>query len=315
MNAVLLRSHQRKDTDQLAFAFEGTAEGRAIETVWRNVAETAKKNRTVFAQRRLRPEEVLPEWKRTLSAIGGADDVKRFTIRSLARLGAAPESLKYGYKAPLTGLPIYVKERLDQEGMTGTALIDFTLPPRGRCKSVTRSHPLVQILADSLLEQTLDHFDERKNLNDPAVLGRLGCWISSKVKSKTTIVLLRLRHQLVSQSQNRTRTLLVEEASSVAWEGKVASELIEGAAVLDLLNHPPDKDPPKALCDRVFQEAINSVKDLGTSMNRHAERRAQELLSDHRRVREAADARGRYSVTTLLPPDVIGIFVMLPAME
>ncbi|MCG8424951.1 MAG: hypothetical protein MJE77_44280 [Proteobacteria bacterium] len=43
-----------------------------------------------------------------------------------------------------------------------------------------------------------------------------------------------------------------------------------------------------------------------------AERRARALLADHRRVREAAHARGSYAVKALLPADVIGLFVLLP---
>jgi hypothetical protein len=46
-----------------------------------------------------------------------------------------------------------------------------------------------------------------------------------------------------------------------------------------------------------------------------AERRAQTLLADHRRVREAADARGSYSVKALLPADIIGLFVLLPRVD
>lgn len=310
MKAVLLRRPQSKE--QLSFDFSSFEEGKAIEAVWTDVAETAKGSRTVFAQKKLKPEDVLPEWTRTLSAIGGAEDVKRFTVRALARLGAAPEPLRFGFKAPLASLPSYLIERLDQEGMVGSPLIDFVYPPRGRCKAITRSHPLVHVLADSLLEQTLNQFDENSLSTEPANLGRLGCWISKNVKSKTTIVLLRLRHQLVSQIQNRTSTLLVEEASSVAWEGKSASNLIEGADVLNILNYISDKTPPKALIERSLGEALESLQSLGSALNGHAEKRAQELLSDHRRVREAADARGRYSVTSLLPPDVIGVFVILP---
>ena len=51
------------------------------------------------------------------------------------------------------------------------------------------------------------------------------------------------------------------------------------------------------------------------SLDAFAERRARALLADHRRVREAADARGSYSVKALLPPDVIGLFVLLPAVN
>jgi hypothetical protein len=39
------------------------------------------------------------------------------------------------------------------------------------------------------------------------------------------------------------------------------------------------------------------------------------LLADHRRVREAADARGSYSVRAMVPPDVIGVFVLLPSVS
>lgn len=313
MKAVLLRT--RGPHAQMEFDFSSTTEAKAIETVWKDVAESAKKSRTVFAQKRLKPEDVLPEWKRTLSAIGGTEDVKRFTIRSLARLGAAPEHLKFGFRTPLTSLPIHVRERLEQEGMAGVTNIDFTYPARGRCKSITRSHPLVHILADSLLEQTLRPFDEKNKPNDPSILGRTSCWISKNVQSKTTVLILRLRHQLISQVQNRTSTLLVEEASSISWEGTNTNNLSEGSQVLEILNHPPDRDPPKALLDRAVSEAVATLSEIGDSLNKHAEKRAQELLTDHRRVREAADARGRYSVTTLLPPDIIGVYIILPAVE
>lgn len=41
--------------------------------------------------------------------------------------------------------------------------------------------------------------------------------------------------------------------------------------------------------------------------------RARQLLEDHRRVREASDAKGRYKVTPSLPVDVMGVFVLVPA--
>jgi hypothetical protein len=43
-----------------------------------------------------------------------------------------------------------------------------------------------------------------------------------------------------------------------------------------------------------------------------AHERAQALLADHRRVREAARDVGQYSVSPCLPVDVIGVYVLLP---
>ena len=43
-----------------------------------------------------------------------------------------------------------------------------------------------------------------------------------------------------------------------------------------------------------------------------AKARAQALLQDPRRVREAAEGRGSYQVTASLPVDVMGLYVLLP---
>jgi hypothetical protein len=43
-----------------------------------------------------------------------------------------------------------------------------------------------------------------------------------------------------------------------------------------------------------------------------ADVQAERLLADHRRVREAADARGRYEVHALKPVDVIALYVLKP---
>ena len=44
-----------------------------------------------------------------------------------------------------------------------------------------------------------------------------------------------------------------------------------------------------------------------------ATERANALLADHRRVREAARDVGSYEVTPCLPVDVLGVYVLLPA--
>ncbi|CAB3794363.1 ATP-dependent helicase HepA [Paraburkholderia caffeinilytica] len=280
---------------------------------WEDAANKAKKNRTVFAQRRLKPEDVLPEWHKSLAAVGGREDVQRFTGRALARLGSGLEPLRRGFKAPLDSLPQDVHERLESEGLTGSILIDFAFPPAPRCRSVQRSHPLVSVLAETLLERTLGKSVEEAE-NDPGMLGRVGCWTSAEVTSRTVVVLLRLRHQLVSQLSGRSSTLLVEEATALGWTGSEAP-LVEGVEALALLAPPPSADPPAHVRERAVQQALLQIETRAGELDAFAERRAQALLADHRRVREAADARGSYSVKALLPADVIGLFVLLPRVD
>jgi hypothetical protein len=128
------------------------------------------------------------------------------------------------------------------------------------------------------------------------------------------VVLLRIRHQLVRQSRTRTNTLLVEEANALAWSGQT-SVPVEGADALALLTPPPVADPPAHVRERAVTQSLEQLVARLSGLDAFAERRAQSLLEDHRRVRQAADARGNYSVRALVPPDVIGVFVLLPAVH
>lgn len=312
MKAVLLRKHEREGKRQRQLSFMELDEARVIEARWRDVAENAKKNHTKFAQRRLKPEDVLPEWRKSLAALGGKEDVQRFTARALARLGGAIEPLKRGFKAPLAALPEDVQERLESEGLSGTLMLDFDYPPAPRCRPVQRSHPLVSVLAETLIERTLAANIE-SDITDPGVLGRVGCWAAAGIASRTVVTLLRLRHQLTTQRGGNTSTLLVEESTALAWPGSESP--LEGPDALALLQPAPLSDPPGHVRERAIAAALSHLEASAPELNTFAERRAQALLADHRRVREAADARGSYAVKAVLPPDIIGVFVLLPRVD
>jgi hypothetical protein len=243
-------------------------------------------------------------------ALGGREDVQRFAGRALARLGSGLEPLRRGFKVPLDALPEDVRERLESEELTGAILVDFAYPPAPRCRSVQRSHPLVSVLAETLLERTLGSSVDDPD-GDPGVLGRVGCWASAKVSDRTVVALLRLRHQLITQRSGKSSILLVEEATALAWRGSSPTPLENGAAFA-LLAAPPAAEPPSHVRERAVKQALAQLESRRADLDAFADRRAQALLADHRRVREAADARGTYSVKALLPADVIAVFSLLP---
>ncbi|MDX9723218.1 MAG: helicase-related protein [Myxococcota bacterium] len=308
LKAVLLRRRgvpAHGEGKQLALFEEG----------WKNAEEKAKANRTIFAQRRLKPEDVLPEWHKSLAAIGGRDDVKRFTDRALTRLGAGLEPMRRGFKAPTASLPEDVRERLEAEGLSGTLRIDFRYPAPPPCRAVQRSHPLVAVLAETLLERSLGGTGDTAS---PAVLGRMGCWVSDSVRARTTLVLLRLRHQLVIRRGRREHTLLVEEATGLAWEGQ-SGELVDSAEALALLAGQPLADVPVHVREREATKALTLLDQRSAELEVFAKQRAEALLDDHLRVRaaayrdEKAETRERSARVEALPrPDVIGVFVLLP---
>ena len=62
-----------------------------------------------------------------------------------------------------------------------------------------------------------------------------------------------------------------------------------------------------------FRQTINSISVLENTFSRLAHQRAEELLADHRRIRDASAAKGlRYSVEPALPVDKIGVYVFMP---
>lgn len=310
MKAVLLR--HRQAPKQLKFDFSEMPEAKAVAKTWQDAAEKAKLNRTVFAQRRLKPEDVLPEWQKTMAAVGGREDVERFTGRSLVRLGAGLEKTRRGFKIPLAALPEDVRERLALEGFEKTIHVDFNSPPAQKCKALHRSHPVVAILAETLLERTLAA-DGEETSNDPAILGRVGCWFASNITTPTVVALLRLRHQLTSTRAGQTKTLLVEESGALAWSS--LPDVMEGPEALLLLGPVPIGDPPAPVRQRFVARALDELATRRADLEGYADRRARVLLEDHRRVRDASAARGSHQVKTLLPPDVIGLFVLLPSVD
>lgn len=310
MKAVMLRS-ERAGGPQRSFEFERYEESRALDVRWTDLAEKAKRNRTVFAQRRLRPADVLPEWERMKAVLGDGDDVRRFTAEALARLGAGllfrP---KRGATAPLTALPQALRERLEAAGLVGDIGIDFSQPPAPRCRYVSRSHPLVSTLADELLERAVS--GEARDNQQLATLGRIGVWRSHAVESITTVLLLRLRHQITTTRSGRSSVLLVEEALPVAWKGRANLAEVQGDQLLAWLQAPASGNLPEPVRQREMQNVLALLNDRSEALEAIADAQAERLLADHRRVRQAADARGRYDVRALKPVDVIAAFVLLP---
>jgi superfamily II DNA or RNA helicase len=308
MKAVMLRHREFSGQTEL-FVYEELDEAKALDVKWTNLAEKAKRNRTVFAQRRLKPEEVLPEWQRMQLVLGSQGDVERFVGRALARHGAGLEAQRRSARAPLDALPEMLRERLAAYDLGGTIRVGFAQPVQSGAKFLHRSHPLVTVLAEDLLERALEDGQEAGSM---ARLGRVAVWRSSAVDAQTTVLLLRLRHQLTATIREETRTLLVEEALPVAIVGKGSPQPVSGDEVSRWLDAPADGDLPPHVRARKLEETLGRLEEIRPVLEDVATMQADALLADHRRVRQAAGARGRYDVSALTPVDIIAACVLLP---
>ena len=289
---------------------------QAIDTAWQSARDKASKNHTLFAQRRLKPEDVLPEWRRTLAVLGSEADVERFVKRAALQLGAPLEACtKAGaahWKLHSESLPLAVRERLEGEGLAGTLRIDFHQPAAPAAQFIHRTHPLVSVLADYLLEAALDEGQGHDELVVGAV-ARAGAIFTDAITTRTTVLLMRLRHQLSVTHRGSARLLLCEETLAVGIPAECESTLLDDAAARALMATEPTRNMPPPLRDQYIQRALQQLPGWQPTLEALARHRAQLLLEDHRRVREAAQGRGEYRVTPSLPVDVMGLFVLIPA--
>ena len=283
------------------------------EKVWRSAQDEVRRTRTVFAQQRLRPEDVLPEWKKTLSVLGGEEDVARF-VRLCAERLKAPLIQYDGYnRIPAAHLPKPLQERLEGIGFRSATKIAFSQPCPTGAVYIHRTHPLVSTLADYVAEQTLE--------NDDTEIGtRAGAIFTEKVRTRTTLYLLRLRShiQLETRDEDRrfrlSKSLLTEECLGVAVRGDKVPEVLTGDEALSLLSLEPSRNMEDGQKTHLVKQAVGAIPSLEATFSNIAKERSEELLADHRRIRDASDARGiRYTVVPALPVDKIGIYVFIPA--
>ncbi len=307
LNAVLLRKGTAINAQSQLELFGEPA--MQIELAWQSAKEKARLNRSIFAQRRLKPEDVLPEWRKSAAVLGGEADVERFVSRATAKLGAPLEPVRGYFKLLTEHLPQPIRERLSAEGIEGTLRIDFHQPAAHGALFIHRTHPLVVVLADTLLERALDSMN---GTSDDNAVARAGSAFVGNVQFKTTVLLLRMRHQLRVTHGSQTRLILCEESVAVASSGTASFELLAAERARELLGSEATRNMLPPLRDRQLQSALDGLPAWQPQLEAIAKARAQELLLDHRRVREAADAKGTYQVTASLPVDVMGVYVLVP---
>ncbi len=310
MRAVLLHggAYSRGTQGELDFGETETE----LENAWREA--TNKASRTVFSQRRLRPQQVLPEWEKAESVLGGAKDVERFVGMTAERLGARLESRNGYFKLPIAHLPKALQDRLESIGLTQSAKLAFDHPIPTGGVFVHRAHPLVAAFADHVTELSLNG----RNTN---VAARCGAFFTSRVSVRTVLYLLRLRNHIQierlgqDRKYNAWKSLIAEECFTVASEGAQAAEFIKDENASALLSLEPGHNMSRGQKSHHVQRALESLstKEMQDALERVASERAELLLSDHRRIRDASDAKGlRYTVVPAWPVDLIGVYVFVP---
>jgi superfamily II DNA or RNA helicase len=305
--AMIKATLLRKGPDKTQQGYLDFEELQPLQAEWKDAMEKAKVNRTIFAQRRLKPSEVLPEWNKQAKALGTSDKVSSFVQTACQRLGSPLEPGKNGsHKLLPTPFIPMIRERLKSVGIDKPLAVDFTFPSTVGARFVHRSHPLVETLADILLEGALS--------GDMPIASRSGAVITEQVSEVTSFYLVRIRHQMDFKKKSGQHQLMAEEALLVGLVGLNPKEWMPEETVESLLERvKPRGNITQEAASRAVTNAMERFGARAELVETLALQRAMTLQEDHERVREAsAERAGSWVVSPCLPVDLIGVFVLLP---
>jgi hypothetical protein len=117
--------------------------------------------------------------------------------------------------------------------------------------------------------------------------------------------------------RGKRRSLLAEEALLVGFDAD--GHRLESDVSASLEGQPAG-DLPDAVKKRQLTSAHGRLRELAPALDALARERAEALTADHIRVRQAAESRqarigGSVEVEPVLPPDIIGFYLLLPVID
>ena len=247
--------------------------------------------------------------------------MERLLVEACARLRLpAPAAAGGAWQFNLAEIPAErraLRERLESQGLEGRLSLCTSSPCRDGAQLLSRSHPLVVELAEFVAERALSG-------EEPELAARSAVIRTNGVKERTTLLLLRLRHQI--NQERRTNAgfeamppLLVEECLTVHCAA-VGLRVLAEAEALALLQQPAVGNVQPGQRQMELERALQQLPGLDADLRTLALDRATQAEDDHRRVRQVAVGTGgalrmRFRCEPSLPVDVIGLFVLLPAPQ
>ncbi len=305
MHSVLFKQNRTKQGTLDLFG--DNEEISELTTSWESAYEKAKQNRTIFAQRGLKPSDILPEWEKARVALGSAKEVERFVSRITMALNAPLEQTKDGdYRFYTHHVNETLKELLKSQEINGEQRIDFHYPAKPSSQFIHRSSPLVSVLADYAAETALQ-------AQKSTWIARASVFFTDRVETKTVLALTRLRTRLTLTKGDKEHTLLCEEVLTLRVDDTLT--LLSSDDQRHYFEAEAIKNMPSPIQKRHLSSALSALRAKEADLDSIAKSHAQTLLEDHRRIRDASKARGTYAISPVLPVDILGIIVLVPAVK
>lgn len=274
-----------------------------LYTQWDSSADKEKKSRAMFAQQTIKVEEVAAELEQIRQSLGTYKDVREFVKESLIAHKAAIGGDAI-LDVDLRDSAIQIKEIMDHNKKLK---VGFTLPVPDGVYYLTRTHPMVEGLANYIIDTALDPAED-------TIIKRAGVIKTSQVDIRITLLLVRFRYQLITKLKDTETRNLIEDVKLLSFKGAPSqAEWLDDDFSEKLIGLKPEANILPEQSKEFISRVINEVGDLKAYLFEYANKNGEKIAASHRKVREAAKIKNlKYSIEAKLPPDILGIYVYLP---
>jgi len=307
----------------LDFSPEDLDKIEKLHNRWERDVERERVNRTKFAQRAIKPEEVYRELKVVDNVLGDPESVKSFVLEACSRLGISIKPYKIKEVFVIDRSQSIIPERLSKtipETKNGRWFISFESPTPEGAEYLGRNHPFVSTLASYIFEEAME-------LRDRATATRCGVIRTKAVNLLTILLLLRVRYLV---DQPNAKQLLAEEVKVLAYRRTPTESILlsDTEAMNLLITAKPDANVPIAekrelvrielerLKDWQQKDTWNNPSGLLSEIKNKIQDRAKELEESHKRIRKTLELYIRgFRMTPQFPPDLIGMLILQPFIQ
>lgn len=257
--------------------------------------------RSRFNQDELRSSEIEEDLRAVDEAIGTPKDTESFVVEVLQNV---------------YGVQVIPEERGYSVVPAGNRDITYTLPGNGDRRKICfisptpagyhyigRNHQFVERLCQMILVNTVERL--KPNAARATVIR------TDAVSKKTTIGMFRCRNLI--EHTKRWNQVIAEEMILHGWVGgpnvieldhRASMRLLVNARPTDIMNHEEMKS--------FFENEINQIARKKEEINRIAKRQSQAFAEAHTRFSKLTNQDSYQVVQPVLPPDLVGLYVMLP---
>ena len=262
----------------------------------------AEKIHSIFAHDNIMPEEVKKDLHEVDEAIGDVATLEAFVLAAGQLLGASFEPVKGGY--------IFKKQNMDEWmaaalGQGDKIHISFQSPTPLGFRYIGRNHRFIEQLCHRLIANSLDK--ERKDQK----AARSSVFRTDAVEVQTTLIQFRVRN--VIREVSKAHEMVSEEM--FLWGYQQTPDGIIALPVEDckrLLHTSSALDISRERQELVFERELNHFEELHPDFIKVVEERAEELVNAHTRFAKYLGAKRYEAVTPVLPPDILGVYVLIP---